>query len=450
MTQPITLPLWLLLLILAFAATSFASNFLFPSVRWFFRSRIERGIARLNQGLARPIDLFKLAKRQDGIARLAYDPKVLQAVTEHATERGIPPQVAFQEARAYAREIVPAFSATIYFGVALRLARWLTKKLYRVRFGQVEEVLKSIDPRATVVFVMNHRSNMDYVLLTWLVSGQASISYAVGEWARIWPFSRFIRATGAYFIRRGSRSALYRKVLARYVQMATEEGNTQAIFPEGGLSLDGRLAKARLGLLTYIMQTETPRDVVFIPVGLAYDRVLEDQILTEAAASGSRRFRVGPLRALHYALIGLRRLLFPGVWSLGTAAAAIGRPVSLAEFMAGPDPSAEALGERLMAEIGQAIPVLPVPLVAACLPQPSREALVAACEARLALLVAEGRDIKLAPQGMEATVTEALAILHSRGLVRGLAPLPEKAAILGFYAASLQQGQQTIPLDQKL
>ncbi len=444
MTQPVTLPLWLLALILLFAATSFASNFLFPSVRWFFRRRMEAALARLNQRLARPIDVLKLAARQDRIARLAYDPAVLRAVTEQAAETGTPPQVVFQEARAYAREIVPGFSATLYFGVAIRLARWLTKKLYRVRFGRVEEVLRDVDPQATVVFVMNHRSNMDYVLLTWLVARQASISYAVGEWARIWPFSGLIRAMGAYFIRRGRSKALYRKVLARYVQMSTEEGNTQAIFPEGGLSLTGRLAPPKLGLLTYLMQTETPRDVVFIPVGLAYDRVLEDQLLTEAAAAGTRKFRVGPLRGFTYALIGLRRLLFPGVWSLGTAAASFGQPVSLAWFMRSADPSPEALGARLMEEIAAAIPVLPVPLVAACLPAASRDALIAACEAKRAVLEAEGRVLKLAPGGMADTVDEALAILQSRGLLRGLQPVPDGAAILAYYAASLQHRDETI------
>ena len=65
---------------------------------------------------------------------------------------------------------------------------------------------------------MNHRSNMDYVLITWLVSNRAQISYAVGEWARVWPLSPLIRSMGAYFIRRGSRNSLYRRVLARYVQ----------------------------------------------------------------------------------------------------------------------------------------------------------------------------------------------------------------------------------------
>ena len=47
---------------------------------------------------------------------------------------------------------------------------------------------------------------------------------------------------GAFFIRCKLRGLLYRWVLARYVQMATQGGVTQAVFPEGGLSLGGCLA----------------------------------------------------------------------------------------------------------------------------------------------------------------------------------------------------------------
>ena len=43
-----------------------------------------------------------------------------------------------------------------------------------------------------------------------------------------------IRSMGAYFVRRDSRDPLYRAVLQRYVQMATDAGLTQAVFPEGG------------------------------------------------------------------------------------------------------------------------------------------------------------------------------------------------------------------------
>ena len=47
----VEVPLWLLVLVLAFAAVTFASHFLFTSVRWFFRKRAERALDRLNARL---------------------------------------------------------------------------------------------------------------------------------------------------------------------------------------------------------------------------------------------------------------------------------------------------------------------------------------------------------------------------------------------------------------
>ena len=445
MFRTVELPIWLLVLVLGFATVTFASHFLFPSVRWFFRKRMERAVAQINQRLDRPIEFFKLARRQDMIVRLAYDPAVLEAVAEHAAETGVPGSVAFEEARGYAREIVPGFSASLYFGVAIRLARGLSRALYRVRIGKVDAALAHIDPRATVVFVMNHRSNMDYVLITWLVANRASISYAVGEWARIWPLSRLIRAMGAYFIRRGSRNTLYRRVLARYVQMATAAGTTQAIFPEGGLSLDGRVGAAKMGLFSYIVQGFDPkgRDVVFVPVGLAYDRVLEDRILVEAHAAGSRRFRGKPLAVLGFVARTLWRKARGTHLGFGTAAAGFGPPVSLRDFMTDPpDMPTETLGAQLMADIARVVPVLPVPLIAAALlQQPSdRAALLAIVQELVARLSADGAVMKLAPQGVEATLTEGLAPLLARGIVHDtLQPAANGQAVLDFYAGQVLQ-----------
>ncbi len=449
MTQTVALPLWLFLLIIAFAVTSFASNFLFPSVRWFFRARVERAVQRLNERLDRPIDLFKLARRKDRIARLIYDSKVMDAVAEHAAESGLPVPVAFEQARRYASEIVPGFSTTLYFGVAIRLARWFSRALYRVRFGRPDAALSQINPFATVVFVMNHRSNMDYVLVTWLVAGRASISYAVGEWARVWPLSATIRAMGAYFIRRGDRNALYRKVLARYVQMTTAEGMTQAIFPEGGLSVDGRVGPAKLGLLNYIVTgfTAGGRDVVFVPVGLAYDHVLEDRILIAAAEAGSRRFRARPLAVIAGTLAMLGRMAVGRFKGFGTAAAAFGTPVSLAGFLdsipAGhKDEATEALGRHLMVEIGKVVPVVPVPLVAMALARGARSAAetLTAVEALAAELLAGGAVLKLAPQGMAASVREGLGSLMRRGLISAdFQPTAGSQEVLDFYAAGIEQ-----------
>ena len=96
MTQTVSLPLWAFVLILLFAVVTFASHFLFPSVRWFFRKRAERVIAKLNTRLQRPIEPFKLARRYDMIQRLIYDPEITQAIVDYAAEENFPENVAFE------------------------------------------------------------------------------------------------------------------------------------------------------------------------------------------------------------------------------------------------------------------------------------------------------------------------------------------------------------------
>ena len=130
-----------------------------------------------------------------------------------------------RKVQAYAREIVPAFNAYAYFRFGYWLARNVARSLYRVRLGYSdEEGLVAIPAEATVVFLINHRSNMDYILVAYLAAEKAALSYAVGEWARIWPLQTLVRAMGAYFVRRNSKDPLYRKVLARYVHLATASG----------------------------------------------------------------------------------------------------------------------------------------------------------------------------------------------------------------------------------
>jgi glycerol-3-phosphate O-acyltransferase len=443
MFQTVELPAWLLVLILLFAAVTFASHFLFPSVRWFFRKRAERVVARLNDRLERPIQPFKLAERQDMIQRLIYDPQVAEAIAEHATEEGVPEAVAFERARRYAREIVPSFSASLYFGLAIRLARWLSRALYQVHLDHNNDAaLDAIDPDATVVFIMNHRSNMDYVLITYLVAERSALSYAVGEWARVWPLSRLIRAMGAFFIRRRSRNALYRRVLARYVQLATRGGVTQAIFPEGGLSLDGSVGPPKLGLLSYIVEDFDPelRDVVFVPVGLNYDRVLEDRVLIETAERGDRKFRASIAQGLAFAARYVWRRLRGKAVRFGHAGVGFGRPLSLRQFVgeASGDPVREVGGE-LRRRLREVVPPLPLPLVAYTFwardGDLSRAELISALEATV------GRLQQSAMTSVEQVVDDALASLKTRGILVNeggrYRVAPAQKALIDFYARSV-------------
>ena len=361
MNTVVTLPLWLFVLILLFAAVTASTHLLFPSVRWFFRRRAERVVAELNKRLERPIQPFKLLRRQDMLRRVLYDPEVTRAVAEHAKSEGVREDVAFERAERYAREIVPSFSASAYFGFAIRAARWLSNLLFDVRVHRVApDALAGIDKDATVVFVINHRSNMDYVLVTYLAAEQSALSYAVGEWARVWPLSRLIRAMGAYFIRRKSHTNLYRRVLASYVEKATEAGVTQAVFPEGGLSRNGLVGPPKLGILSYIVSGHDPEgaDVVFVPVSLNYDRVIEDRILVAANRSEKRRFKASTPEAIRFSLRYLRRRITGQVGRFGVAAVSFGAPIVLDK-----NADLENLGDALRDAIEANVPVVSAPLI---------------------------------------------------------------------------------------
>lgn len=364
MFQTVEIPIWLFVLIVFFATVTFASHFLFPSVRWFFRRRLEKAVKRLNKRLTRPIEPFKLARRYDMIQRIIYDPQVTQAIVEYAKEHDVPENVGFEKARKYAREIVPSFSAFTYFGLGIRIARWISNGLYDVRTADGhDERLAGLPKDATVIFIMNHRSNMDYLLVTYLAAQASALSYAVGEWARVWPLTRLIKSLGAYFIRRKSRGALYRKVLARYVQMATEGGVTQAIFPEGGLTLNGKLRPPKLGLLTYVLDAYDPegRDILFVPVAINYDRVLEDRVLIAADQRGDRRFGGKVSVVFKFVLRKVWLRVTGRFLRFGQAAVAFGEPVSVKTYGSNPNP--EKLAQDLMAEIAGIMPVMEISLM---------------------------------------------------------------------------------------
>jgi glycerol-3-phosphate O-acyltransferase len=382
MTSTVSLPLWLAVLLVALAAWAALDRLLLPGVRFFLRRRVNRVIDELNTRLRIRIQPFKLTKRRVLIDRLLYDPEVIAAVDAHSREQRMPREVAMAQVERYAGEIVPAFNAYLYFRLGYRVSRAVARVLYRVRLGYSdEEALAAVDPEATVVFVMNHRSNMDYVLVSYLAATSTALSYAVGEWARIWPLQTLIRSLGAYFVRRRSKNPLYRRVLERYVHMATASGVTQAIYPEGGLSRDGTLQPPKLGLFDYMLRDFDPahdRDVAFVPVGINYDRVLEDRTLLRDLDPGAGKVGGGAaaLTTLRFLGRNLRLALVNRWYRFGYACVNFGTPVSAKAWLAerGVDlrrlpreerfAEIQRLADRLMAAVGRAVPAVPAALVA--------------------------------------------------------------------------------------
>ena len=260
MGSTITLPVWLAVILALLSLALLLDRVLMPGVRWYLRRRINRVIDEVNTRLDIEVRPFQLTRRQILIDQLSHDEKVASAIRDYAREHDMPHEVAQAKANAYAREIVPSFNAYIYFRVGYWIAKRVARLIYRVRVGFHDaDRLASVNPEATVVFVMNHRSNMDYILVAFLAAEKTALSYAVGEWARIWPLQTLVRAMGAFFVRRGSDNPLYRRVLERYVQMATRAGVSQAVFPEGGLTRDGAMREPKLGFLGYRLRSSITR-----------------------------------------------------------------------------------------------------------------------------------------------------------------------------------------------
>ncbi len=466
MGTTVSLPLWVVIIAATVSAWAVLDRLLIPSLRWALRRRANRAIDELNTRLHLRIRPFKATRRQILIDRLLYDPDVLEAIDAYAGQSGIPRQAAMDMATRYAREIVPSFSAYAYFRIATRLSRRLSQLLYRVRLGYTHDTaLREVDPDASVVFVINHRSNMDYVLVTYVAATSSALSYAVGEWAQVWPLRELIRSMGAYFIRRNSRDALYRKVLARYVHTATQAGVVQAVFPEGGLSLDGGLQVPKLGLISYMVSGFDPqgmRDVVFIPVGVNYDRVLEDRLLTEAAARGKAggrpSFRVSGRKLIGFVGKAMWLTLRGRWYRYGYACVSFGKPVSLRHYLAGRqidlrvltperrEDEIAGLGKLLMLELGRTIPALPVSLAALALLRQSGRALTpfelkGEIYELMARLERRGAYIHIPRQDREYAVTVGVRMLLMRHIIlledgQYRVNLAEKA-LLAYYANAI-------------
>ena len=468
MTDGILLPLWTVIILGGLSLLLILDRLLVPGIRWFFRRRANRLIDEINTRLDIEIRPFQLNRRQVLIDQLVFDEEVNKALLAYAQENNLPREVAQDKVRKYAREIVPSFNAYIYFRIGYWLARRIARLVYRVRVTFFDnEKIAAIDPDSTVVFVMNHRSNMDYILVSFLAAEKTALSYAVGEWARVWPLQTLIRSMGAFFVRRNSDNPLYRRVLERYVHMASRAGVCQAVFLEGGLSKDGSLRAPRLGFIDYMLRNyhaDTDRDVVFIPVGINYDRVIEDRsLLRRLETNVTKRSTWFVLKTSMQFLFKHLMLSRRNRWRrFGYAGVNFGEPVSIQQYCQehklsfssmNHDARFEAIGtlsNKLMADIQTIIPILPVALLSEVALE-HREKWKSELEfKRLALDKIEhyhlqGAPITVARNACEGVLAVAMTMLISRNMLdkkEGLYRARESATdILSYYANSIRQNK---------
>ena len=435
-------------------------------VAWITRRFANRLARRAALRFRSRIDRYKLARRRFVRERLVADPHIAAAVGEHAREHGVSEAAAWKKVDGYITEIVPFFNIVAYYQIGYRAARLLLRVFYHVTVEHEDGTSPRRPPRdAVLIYLMNHRSNADYIVVSYALAGQVAISYAVGEWARAFPLEHIFKAFGSYFIRRRFREPLYHTVLERYVQQITRMGVTQGIFLEGGLTRDGLLKAPKIGLLDYVLgigRDPAYRGRLFvIPVALNYDRVLEDRSLIRELRVREGGASIPRLRQLsevaRYVGWNLGRLLTRRWKRYGRAAVVVGDPVPLESwFHANPDlfglsrperlAKVQALCDSIMDRIGRLVPVTPVPLVCAAVQSFDREYIPRGMllermgELRDALVELNSRVVRT-DRSVEETLEVALRMLRMRRVLLeapgGFAVSPRNRELVSYYANSI-------------
>ncbi len=424
--------------------------------RWI-RRRVYRAAVRTRRELGFHLNPVTVTRKQKLKRELVEDPKLQALVREECAKTGVEEAQAWMRVTDYLDEIIPNFNLLTAYRFGKKAASVLLRSFYRVRIGRSAEAQLNLIPRnASVVYVMNHRSNADYLLVAFLLANRVAISYAVGEWARIWPLERLFKSFGSFFVRRNFRDPLYHAVLERYVQRAVEAGITQGIFLEGGLSRDGALQPPKLGLLDYMARANA-KNLVFIPVGINYDRVVEDSTLVRELSGLPRRGLHVHFRRSAFWLLGL---MFRGAmgrfYRFGYAIANFGPPLSIGDLTGNADiwgmewkerkPIMDGVAQRLLEAVGKQVPVTPVAVVAWCwtqmksqsvdrlaLRQKALETMAWAAEQNLPLYMARGNFQRIFEMGLRVLTLRGILIADADTLKAD----PAKAPLLSYYANSI-------------
>jgi len=430
-----------------------------------FRARMRRWARRTVLDFQARIARYKLVSRRAIHDELILDPVVVAAMRDHMREQKLTELEVRVRVERYIDEILPFFNVLSYYRLGYNLAKATLNVLYKVTVDyQDEAALERIPRRDVVVYLMNHRSNADYVVVAFVLARGVAVSYAVGEWARVWPLETIFKSFGSYFIRRRYREPLYHAVLERYVQLITRNGVTQGLFPEGGLSRDGKFRPAKIGLLDYIVGTLREqgfdRDIWFVPVALNYDRTLEDRVLIQECLDPELRLSRArqAWSVLTYVSLNAARFVTGRLKRYGRAAVNFGTPLSLNAWLAAQATDVlvlpkekrlahiQRLADETMERVRSIVPVTSVALASAALLSFGRhvvtlpELLERMNDFRDRLLEVNAKVVR-ADRSIEATWANARRMFRMRRIVltsgSSVAIMPRQRPLLDYYANSI-------------
>jgi glycerol-3-phosphate O-acyltransferase len=225
-----------------------------------------------------------LSHRRNLIQTMVASGGLQEAIAEESGRLGLTRAAAEDRARKFAWEIASDFSYPV-----VRAAELLLERLWRRLYDGVEifhgnEIAKAA-PGKGLVYLPNHRSHIDYLLLSYLIHalGLALPHIAAGANLNFPIVGPLLRRGGAFFLRRSFKGEpLYAAVFREYLHTMLAKGFPIAYFIEGGRSRSGRTLAPKGGLLGMTVESfmrEHPRPLLLVPVYFSYEKLLEGRTL---------------------------------------------------------------------------------------------------------------------------------------------------------------------------
>jgi len=255
--------------------------------------------------------------------------EMTEAIKRLSDETGTSAAKLRKEADGYFEEMAADFN-----GVLFAVVSYVFKKIWARMFSGIiaiglDEVVNKVRHHP-VVLVPCHRSHFDYLIITYLfhLNFVSPPHIFAGVNMAFWPLAPFLRASGAYFVRRTfADNELYRQVFRQYLSFLIREGYTQEFFIEGGRSRTGKMLTPKLGMLSALVNAYLDgvrKDLYLVPVSIHYGRILEEdayQFELRGGAKEAESFR-GLLRARRF----LRQ-------RFGTVYLSFAKPISLRDAL---------------------------------------------------------------------------------------------------------------------
>ncbi len=155
--------------------------------------------------------------------------------------------------------------------------------------GYTEEV-RELATKGTVVLVPTHFSNLDSILIGWIIHilGLPPVIYGAGlNLFNTKILAYFMNSLGAYKVDRRKKNLIYIETLKAYSSMALQKGAHSLFFPGGTRSRSGKIEKElKLGLLNstidaqrIIYSKNIDNKIFIVPVVINYHFVLEAPLL---------------------------------------------------------------------------------------------------------------------------------------------------------------------------